>query len=109
MPFSKLELGLLALETSVFFAHNVQQGLLGLQDFDEGAFGFGDGLVVISFSDVLLLERGLDLLESLVQDADLLFDLVLLLFFLLDDHFDVVLVLLDPFDNFNEFLVSLAQ
>ena len=55
MPFSKLELGLLALETSVFFAHNVQQGLLGLQDFDEGAFSFGDGLVVISFSDVLLL------------------------------------------------------
>tara|TARA_B110000285_G_scaffold172222_1_gene192893 strand:- start:77 stop:181 length:105 start_codon:yes stop_codon:yes gene_type:complete len=34
---------------------------------------------------------------------------MLLLFFLSDDNLDVVLILLDAFDNFNELLVSFAE
>ena len=87
-----LNWGLLALETSIFFTHDMEESLLGFKDLDEGTFSFLNGLIVVRASDVLLLERSLNFFKPFVKDSNLLFDFMLLFFLLRDNNLDIVLI-----------------
>jgi hypothetical protein len=79
----------------------MEQGLGRLQDLNECALSLANSFIILASCCVLLLQRCIQLIESVLERPHLLFNLALLLLFYIDFTLNFVTGSLDSLDALN--------